>query len=110
MIDSNRIKLFFKIVFSSPEPKGQVSFSDHDLSIVNCSHFLLLFKNHQTNFNQTWYKAFLGEGDSKLFKFVQRKGPTLFQGEIILKKYLIVGKISKCLLQNNWAYFYQLGT
>jgi hypothetical protein len=28
----------------------------------------LLLQNHQANFNQTWYKASLGEGNSKLFK------------------------------------------
>jgi hypothetical protein len=28
----------------------------------------LLFQNQQSNFNQTWYKLFLGKGNSKLFK------------------------------------------
>ena len=28
----------------------------------------LLLKNHWANFNQTWHKASVGEGDSRLFK------------------------------------------
>ena len=32
---------------------------------VNFSHFHLLLQNHWANFNQTWHKASLGEGDSK---------------------------------------------
>ena len=31
---------------------------------VNFSHFHLLLQKHWANFNQTWHKAFLGEGDS----------------------------------------------
>ena len=69
------------IVFSSPELKAQVSFSDHLSSVVclsvrpsvclsvNCSHFHLLLHNHWANFNQTWHKVFLGEWDSSLFKW-----------------------------------------
>ena len=66
-------------VFSSPEPKFQVSSSDHNLSVVviivvvivvvvNISHFHLLLQNHRANFNLTWHKLFLGEGKSNLFK------------------------------------------
>ena len=40
----------------------------------------LLVKNHLANFNQTWHKAFLGEGESM---FVKIKTPALFQGGII---------------------------
>ena len=36
---------------------------------VNFSHFHLLLQNHWANFNQTWHKASLGEGDSSLFKW-----------------------------------------
>ena len=65
-------------IFSSPEPKAQVSFSDQNLSVIvfgvivhgigigvvlNFSHFHLLLQNHWANFNQTWHKASLGEGD-----------------------------------------------
>ena len=72
------------MIFSSPELKAQVSFSDHLSSIlclsvrpsirlsiclsvrlsVNFSHFHLLLQNHWAKFNQTWDKASLGEGDS----------------------------------------------
>ena len=37
--------------------------------VVNFSHFHLLPQNQWTNFNQTWHKASLGEGDSSLFKW-----------------------------------------
>ena len=68
-----------ELVFSSPELKAQVSFSDHlsfgvclyvRLSVrpsVNFSYFLLLLQNHWANFNQTLYKASLGEGDPNFF-------------------------------------------
>ena len=36
---------------------------------VNFSHFHLLLQNHWANFNQTWHKASLGEGDSSLFEW-----------------------------------------
>ena len=36
---------------------------------VNFSYFHLLLQNHWANFNQTWHKASLGEGDSSLFKW-----------------------------------------
>ena len=36
---------------------------------VNFSHFHLLLQNHWANFNQTWHKASLGEGDSSLIKW-----------------------------------------
>ena len=49
--------------------------------VVNFSHFLLLFKNHYANFNQTWHKGSLVEGDSSLFKW----RTMLFQGEIMKK-------------------------
>ena len=92
MYDDNILHLFFlrlgfhflgviiKVFFSSPELKAQVSFSDRlssgvcpsvRLSVcpsVNFSYFQLLLKNHWTNFNQTWHKVSLGEGDSSLFK------------------------------------------
>ena len=67
-----QFKLKGHTVFSSPEPKAQMSFSDQNLSVVvvvvvNFSHFHLL-ENHWAYFNQTWHKASIGEGDSSLFK------------------------------------------
>ena len=64
-------------LFSSPELKAQVSFSDHLWSVVcpsvcpsvNFSHFHLLLQNYWANFNQTWHKASLGKGDSSLLKW-----------------------------------------
>ena len=66
----------FQALLSSPEPKAKVSFSDLILSgvrlsvnlFVNFSHLHLLQK-HWANFNQTWHKASLGEGDLRLFKW-----------------------------------------
>ena len=46
---------------------------------------LTIFKNlqnHRANFNQSLRNASLGEKNSK---FIQMKGPALFQGEIITK-------------------------
>ena len=74
------IPSFVCVVFSSPEPTAQVSFSDQNLSVVRrCSWcrrklFILtnlknhLLQNHGANFNQTWQKASLGEGGSSLLK------------------------------------------
>ena len=65
-----RGKIHFKC-FSSCELKAQVNFSVCLLYIrlsVNFSHFHLLLKTHGASFNQTWLKAFLGEGGSTVFK------------------------------------------
>ena len=57
-----------KLFFSSPELKAQVSYSGR-LSVCKLLHFWLLLKNRWANFNQTWHKSSLGEGDSKLLKW-----------------------------------------
>ena len=80
-----RFRFYFQLMFSSPELKAQVGFSDQ-LSSVVClsnhlsvifSHVYLLLQNHWANFNQNWHKVSLGEGDSK--------GHALPKGEIIGK-------------------------
>ena len=48
--------------FSAPEPKAQVRYCDHVMSVVrpsvvNFSHFQLLLWNHWTEFNKTWQEA-----------------------------------------------------
>ena len=43
----------FERSFSAPEPKAQVHHFDHALSVVNFSHFRLLW-NDWTEFNETW--------------------------------------------------------
>ena len=72
-----KVLIIIQLFFSSPELKTQVSFSDplsHVVRLsINFSHFNLLLQNHFANFNQTWHKASLGEGDSTLFNFVQRR-------------------------------------
>ena len=51
------------LLFSAPEPKAQVHYCDHALSVVrpssvvNFSHFRLLLWNHWTEFNETWQEA-----------------------------------------------------
>ena len=65
-----RGKIHFKC-FSSCELKAQGNFSVRLLYIclsVNFSHFHLLLKKHGSIFNQTWHKAFLGEGDTSVYK------------------------------------------
>ena len=56
--------------------------------VVNFSHFHLLLKNHWANFNQTWHKVSLGEGDSSLLK-----SAAYFQGEIITKYWKYIENI-----------------
>ena len=68
--------VFHTSVFSSPEPKAQVSYCRpfscvvvvRRPSSVNFLHFHLLLENAWLDFNQTWQKSSLGVGDSKLFK------------------------------------------
>ena len=75
-----RIKLF-----SSPELKAQVSFSDQNLSVVRrrrCRRKLFTFSSPKPLdlFQPNWHKErIIG---CRGFKFVQMKGPALFQGEI----------------------------
>ena len=104
MTSSEKLLISFGILtlFSSPEPKAQVSFSDQNLSSVRrrrcCRKRFTFSSNYSSsqepggNFNQTWHKAFLGEGNSSLFKW---KGPTFFQGEIITKLQKYIDKLKK---------------
>ena len=67
-------------VFSSPELKAQVSFSDHlssvrpsvcpsvRLSVCKLFTFSSSSPEPLGQFQQTWHKVSLGEGDSSLFK------------------------------------------
>ena len=75
-------------IFSSPEPKAQVSFSDQNLSVVRrrCCRCRKLFTFSSSSqeplgqFQPNLAQSILGWRE---FKFVQMKGPALFQGEII---------------------------
>ena len=67
----NVIYQFCGVFFSAPEPKAQVHYCDHALSVVrpssvrlsvrpsvvNFSHFRLLLWNRWTEFNETWLEA-----------------------------------------------------
>ena len=50
---------------------------------VNFSHFQLLLRNHWANFNQTWQKTFLGEGNSSLFKWGALSFPRIDNNQIV---------------------------
>ena len=79
-------------IFSAPEPKAQVHYCDHVLSVVipssvvvNFSHFQLLLWNHWTEFDET-----LQEGRS------QRPLPSLcFSGPSSSTKFVFFGPIEK---------------
>ena len=71
-------------IFSSPELKAQVIFSDHPSSVCPsvCKLFTLSSSSPEplVQFQPNFAQSILG---SRGFKFVQMKGPALFQGEII---------------------------
>ena len=82
-------------LFSSPKPKAQVSFSDQNLSVVRrrrcrccrCRRSnLVAFSSSSPEalgqFQPNLTQSILGWRE---WKFVQMKGPALFQGEIITK-------------------------
>ena len=75
-------------VFSSPEPKDQVSFLDHNLSVVHrrCCHKLFTFYSSSpeplAQFQPNMAQSILG---CRGFKIVQMKDHAHFQGEIITK-------------------------
>ena len=72
--------------------------------VVNFSHFHLLLQNHWTNFNQTWHKASLGEGDSSLFK---RRAPPFSKGRNIRNSKNTLTNLKNILMQNHWTNFNQ---
>ena len=67
------VNCFLRLLFSLPEPKAQMSLSDHHFFIVVAvvlyfSYFHLLLQNYYAHFKQTKHKVSLGDGDSSLFK------------------------------------------
>ena len=101
----------------SPEPKAQVSFSDHNLYVVGhhccrwCRRKLFTFSSSspeplgqfQPNLAQSILRW-------RGFKFVQMKGPALFQGEIILKKRKYIEEIKKIFSRTTEPISTKLGT
>jgi hypothetical protein len=74
------------LLFSSPELKAQVSFSDRPLSGIRLSVHLYIFDFFSSTTGpilSDLAQIILGQ---RGFKFVQRKGIALFQGEIIAKE------------------------
>ena len=98
-------------LFSSPEPMAQVSFSDHNLSVVRqrcccccCRRKLFTFSSSSPKplgkFQPNLVQSILGW---RGLKFIQMKGHAFFQGEIITK----LMKLKNVLLQNHRANFNQ---
>ena len=83
------------LLFTSPEPKVQLTFYDHNLSVVRRRHCsrrkLFTFSSPEQ----------LGEFHSNLalelrgLKFVQMKDLAFIQGEIITKKWICIDKFLK---------------
>ena len=71
----------------------------HSLALL-----LHLLQNHWANFNQTWQKASLGEGDSSLFKWRTCPFP---RGDNYTNSENTLMKFKNILLQNHWANFNQ---
>ena len=104
------------IVFSSPELKAQVSFSDRLSSVVClfvrssvclCLSVCKLFRfstSSQEPLGQFQPNLALSILGLRGFKFVQMKGPAFFQGEMIKKR---ENNLKNLLLQNHWANFNQ---
>ena len=90
---------FFYFVFSSPEPKAQVSFSDHNLSVVcRCRRCCKLFTfSSSSQEPQGRFQPNLAQSTTRWrgFKFVQMKGHALFKGEIIQNYWKFVGIFQK---------------
>ena len=73
----------FSLIFSSPEPKAQVSFSDQNLSVVRrCLQNHCCSPEPLSQFQANLAQSIIGW---RGFKFVQMKGPALFKGVIITK-------------------------
>ena len=108
--------LYKGVVFSSPELKVQVSFSDQNLSIVrhrrcccrHCCRKLWTFSSSSPEplgqFQLNLAQSILGW---RVFKFVQMKGPVFFQGEIIMKLQKIHWQILKIFFSRTPANFNQ---
>lgn len=66
--------LFLLTVVGLPELKVQLMFSNLFLSGI----YLSDLQKHYADFNETWSKAFLGEGNTSLFKKVPQ---LIFKGD-----------------------------
>ena len=86
------------LVFSSPELKAQVSFSDHLSSVFYLSVCKLFTFSSSSPEPLGQFQPNLAQGilEWRGFKFDQMKGPALFQGKIIMKwwKYIDENKKS----------------
>ena len=96
-------------ISSSPEPKAQVSFSDHNLSVVRRrfrrSRILFIFSSSQEpqgQFQPNLVQSILGW---RGFRLIEMKGHAHFQVEIIQKEQNWIDKLLKFLLQKLWANF-----
>ena len=103
-------------MFSSPEPKAKhpcekgiqfwfkwrpLPFSKGDNYEISKIHWQIkkpFLQNCWANFNQTWHKSTVGEGNSSLFKW---RPPSLSKGEIITKLRKYIDKFYK--LNQTWV-------
>ena len=98
IVFTKNFTIIFHHIFSSPELKAQVSFSDRLSSVVClsvsvclsvrpsvCKLFLFSTSSQEPlgQFQPKLAQKILG---CRGFKFLQMKGPALYQGEIITKK------------------------
>ena len=100
-----KLSKYFRVIFSSPKPKVQVSFSDHNLSIISCflcrrccrwrrrsrrrrrCRKLFTFSSSPElldQFKPNLVQTILGW---RGFKFVLMKDHNLFQGKIITEEW-----------------------
>ena len=102
----------FKKFFSSPEPKAEASFSDHNLSVVRCRcRRWCCFCHKLFTFSSSSPKP-LGQFQRNLAQCILRWrglkfGPVIFQMEIITNRKNTLSKLKSLLLQNHWANFNQ---
>ena len=96
---------WLNVLKSSPELKAQVSFSDHNLSVVHhhCCRPCKLFNFFSRTLGQ--FQPNLAQSIFE-FKFIQMKDHALFQGETITKEWKYIEEI-KNLIQNHKANFNQ---
>ena len=102
LISLSKTPVWSHSFFSSPESKAQVSFSDQNLSVVRrrcrCRRCRKLFTFSSSSqeplgqFQPNLAQSILGW---RGFKFVQMKGHTLSQGEIIAKILKLYWKLLK---------------
>ena len=88
--------------FKFVQMKGPVLFQggdNYEIAKIHRWNLKIFFlQNHLANFNQTWHKASLGEGDASLFK---RRTPPISKGRLLSNSENTLTKLKNRLLQNH---------